>query len=67
MSCTCATYPPAAKLAICGGVIKDLERIKQTLADLPEYRNALIAFLEAIRQDEKVLEAMIKEMEDGEE
>ena len=45
--------------------MKDLERIKQTLADSPEYRNALTALLESIRQDEKVIEAMIKEMGNG--
>jgi len=45
--------------------MNDLDSIKQTLADSPALKNALTAFLEAIRQDEKVIEAMIKEREDG--
>lgn len=46
--------------------MKNIDSIKQTLEDSPKYKNALTAFLEAIRQDEKVIEAMIKEMEENE-
>lgn len=56
---------PIRRMNIARRMINDLESIKKTLADSPEYTNALTAFLEAIRQDEKVIEAMIKEMEDA--
>ena len=44
--------------------MRDIDSIMQELSDAPEYKNALLAFLEAIRQDEKLIEIMIKEHKD---
>ena len=44
---------------------KGFETKLQELSVAPEYKNALIAFLEAIRQDEKLIEMMIGEEKEG--
>ena len=41
--------------------MRDIDSIMQELAEAPEYKNALVSFLEAIRQDEKMIEIMIGE------
>ena len=44
----------------------EIEKKLNELAASPEYKTALRAFLEAIRQDEKLIEIMIEEHADNE-